>query len=104
LAFKKADRGDSVRQSWTNKARIEVRAKPEIVEEVKQMTLLHTPQNVCAKKALPTYIGKFNHISGIIEFLRPFMADLYGVLHGTNNTRAPANCYRLPDEAVAACH
>ena len=32
------------------------------------------------------------------------MADLYGVLHGTNNTRAPANCYRLLDEAVAACH
>jgi len=63
------------------------------VEEVKQMKVLHTQQNVCAKKALQAYIGELNHISGIIEFLRPFMADLYVVLHGTNNTRAPANCH-----------
>ena len=63
------------------------------MEEVKQMKVLHTQQNVCAKKALQAYIGELNHISGIIEFLRPFMADLYVVLHGTNNTRAPANCH-----------
>ena len=102
LAYKKASRGSSVQwigasltmhDQATYASRLEVRAKPEIVQEVKAMTLEHENQNVCAKKALQTYVGKMNHIAGIVPVIRPFLSDIYGVIHQTADSRAPNNCF-----------
>eukprot|EP00435_Cladocopium_sp_Y103_P030056 s3225_g7.t1 len=102
LAYKKASRGFHVtwigaemqlhHQGLTN-AQITVRAKPEIVEEVKKVTQTHVASNLATRKSLLSYIGKLNHIAGIVEVIRPFMSDLYGVIHCTTGSRAPANCY-----------
>ena len=102
LAFKKAARGTEVtwiggtltmQRQGNKEARLIVRAKQEIVEEVKNKTQEHFQTNVVPKKELLSYVGKLNHIAGIVEFLRPFMTDLYGVIHSTNNTSAPKNCF-----------
>ena len=102
LAYKKASRGSSVQwigatmtmhDQASEKARLVVRAKPEIVQEVKVMTHEHDVQNVCSKKSLQTYVGKLNHIAGIVPVIRPFLSDVYGVIHQTADSHAPSNCY-----------
>ena len=101
LAFKKAKRGFDI--TWigaqitafdqgTTRAGVAVRAKQEIVDEVINTTNQHTTENVVSKKSLQSYVGKLNHIAGIVEMLRPFMADLYGALHKPTATQAPLNC------------
>lgn len=102
LAYKKASRGTAV--TWigaelraenqgTSSAQIQVNAKKEIVDEVLETTKCHSISNMENKKALQTYVGKLNHIAGIVELLRPFLGDLYGVLYQTGATNAPKNCY-----------
>ena len=102
LAYKKASRGASIQwigatltmlNQGEQTSRLEVRAKPEIVEEVRKMTDERMRSNVVPKKSLQTYVGKLNHIAGIVEVLRPFLTDLYGVLHATSNSMAPTNCF-----------
>ena len=102
LAYKKAARGTDLiwigaqltaKHQGKRDACILVQAKPEIVSEVIAMTEEHRKHNLIARKALLTYIGKLNHIAGIVEQLRPFLTDLYGVVHCTEHTRAPTNCY-----------
>ena len=102
LAYRKAARGMQVvwigaeltaqNQNKTT-AQVQVRAKPEIIEEVHQSTITHSTNNLENKKALQSYVGKLNHVAGMVEMIRPFMSDLYGVLHQTTSTRAPHNCY-----------
>lgn len=58
-----------------------------------QATEGHVTNNVETKKAFQSYIGKLNHIAGIVEMLRPFLSDLYGVLHQTVGAKAPPNCF-----------
>lgn len=77
----------------TRKAQLRATAKQEIVDEIKEKTHEHADINVLAKKALLSYVGKLSHLAGIVEFLRPFMSDLYGVIHRTTGARAPNNCY-----------
>lgn len=102
LAYRKASRGHRI--SWigaelpalhqgTRRAQLRATAKQEIVDEIKERTYEHATINVLAKKALPSYVGKLNRLAGIVEFLRPFMADLYGVIHRATDSRAPTNCY-----------
>ena len=101
LAYKKASRGTQV--TWigaqltaleqsTPRSRIEVRAKEEIIKDLSEMTRSHLQENLCSIKNYQTYVGKLNHVAGIVEVLRPFMADLYGVLYNKGNTKAPKNC------------
>ena len=101
LAFRKADRGTSIvwigaeltaKEQGTNKAHITARAKQEIVDEIKRVTIEHSQSNVTAKKALQSYVGKLNHLAGLVEMVRPFLSDLYGVLHSTEGTNAPKGC------------
>ena len=73
-----------------------VRATPEIVKEVKEVkevTNTHLTSNLATKKSLLSYIGTLNHIAGIVEVIRPFMSDLYGVIHRTTGSHAPVNPY-----------
>lgn len=101
LAFKKAVRGTNIvwigaqlemKHQNTKHALLRARAKQDIVDEVATMTNEHLNHNVIKKKALQSYVGKLNHVAGIIEVLRPFMSDLYGVLHKPTVTKAPKNC------------
>eukprot|EP00435_Cladocopium_sp_Y103_P038136 s490_g10.t1 len=101
LAFKKATRGCKitwigaqleVKGQGTKQATITVQAKQDIVDEVVATARQHQVENVAAKKSLQSYVGKLNHIAGIVEMLRPFLADLYGVLHKPTKTKAPPNC------------
>lgn len=102
LAYRKASRGQRI--TWigadlqalhqgTRRAQVRATGKQEIVDEIREKTHEHATINVLAKKALLSYVGKLNHLAGIVEFLRPFMADLYGVIHRTTGARAPNNCY-----------
>ena len=102
LAYKKASRGTRI--VWigaeleascqnTSKANVTARAKQEIVDEIRQSTLLHAETNVLSKKQLQSYVGKLNHLAGLVEVLRPFMSDLYGVLHGTTDSKALRGCF-----------
>ena len=102
LAYKKAQRGKAI--VWigaslemfglgTKEARVRATAKQEIVDEIRAATLQHLRDNVTSRKTLMTYIGKLNHLAGIVEQLRPFMSDLYGVLYNTDSSRAPNNCF-----------
>ena len=102
LAYRKASRGTQVvwigaeltaQNQGRATAQVQVRAKPEIIEEVSRVTLSHVRNNLETKKALQSYVGKLNHVAGMVEMLRPFLADLYGVLHQTGCTNAPPNCY-----------
>ena len=101
LAYRKASRGTQI--GWigakltaleqnTRRARIEVRAKEEIIADVTEMTEQHLRDNLCSIKNYQTYVGKLNHVAGIVEVLRPFMAYVYGVLYNKGNTKAPKNC------------
>lgn len=101
LAFKKAVKGFDI--TWIGahitlvdqggkSAGVIVKAKQDIVDEVISATMQHTKENVATKKSLQSYVGKLNHIAGMVEMLRPFLADLYGVLHKPTATQAPLNC------------
>ena len=101
LAYKKASRGTevvwigaklSIHDQANKEARVEIRAKEEIVQEVRDMTNKHQQTNVVPKKELQVYVGKLNHMAGIIDILRPFLADLYGVIHDSGVSMAPRNC------------
>jgi hypothetical protein len=102
LAYKKAARGTDVvwigaelqlQNQGQHDAHLIASAKPDILAEVKAATDDHSKVNLVNRKALQNYIGKLNHVAGIVEFLRPFLSDLYGVLHCTMNSKAPTNCY-----------
>eukprot|EP00435_Cladocopium_sp_Y103_P025927 s1750_g6.t1 len=101
LAFKKSTRGTKI--TWigaqyevthqhTMKAQVSVKAKQEIIDEIIQTTQRHMKDNVATRKSLQTYTGKLNHVAGIVETLRPFLTDLYGVLHKPTRSRAPPQC------------
>ena len=78
-----------------------VRAKPEIVEEVKEVTNTHLTSNLATKKSLLSYIGTLNHIAGIVEVIRPFMSDLRGY---PQHNRKPCTGQPLLDQAVEPRH
>lgn len=101
LAFKKSVHGTKI--TWigaryeiqnqnTPKAQVVVQAKQEIVDEIIDTSRKHLKENVATKKELQTYTGKLNHVAGIVETLRPFLTDLYGVLHKPTLSNAPRNC------------
>ncbi|CAK9014935.1 unnamed protein product [Durusdinium trenchii] len=101
LAYRKAARGSAV--TWigaelslhdleTKDPKVRVKAKPDIVREVADMTEEHARTNVTSYKSMLTCVGKLNHIAGLVEVVRPFMTDLYGVIHAKGPSRAPPGC------------
>ena len=101
LAFKKSIRGTKI--TWigaqyevthqhTVNAQVSVKAKQEIIDEIIQTTQQHLKDNVATRRSLQTYTGKLNHVAGIVETLRPFLTDLYGVLHKPTRSKAPPQC------------
>ena len=100
LAYRKGAIGKSVgwiganveiKEPGTNKAAVIVKAKPEMMAEIREATSRHETVNLISKKELASYTGKLNHIAGMIEVLRPFLSELYGALHGDDSvSKAPA--------------
>ena len=89
LAYKKAERGHAI--TWigaslkvdnngTWDAQITASAKQEIVDEVRDTALSMLESNVIAFKQVQSFLGKANHIAGIVESWRPFLQDMWGAV------------------------
>lgn len=86
LAYKKAARGNRIvwigaelqaRQQGTPRAHLIATAKQEIVDELRATTEEHARCNMVSKKALLSYVGKLNHVAGIVELIRPLICLIF---------------------------
>eukprot|EP00439_Symbiodinium_sp_Y106_P060007 s2027_g8.t2 len=99
LAFKKASRGINfgwIGFQYTIRAgkdgQVRVTGKPELMQEIRSMTMEHTRINVLGVRDLQKYVGKANYVAGVVDTWRPFITDLWAVIHSSADSRAPPNC------------
>jgi len=92
LSLKKASR--SFDQKWTSamysplpgNSGIKVRIKDELVDDIKDDLAKMANVNVVPKKLLASHVGRLSHIASVVQYLRPFLSELYAALYsGTEN-------------------
>ena len=89
----------TIKTNRTRRISVEVKVKPDTVQDVRSLTEEMLSTNVTAVKKLRTYVGKCTAIASAIYTWSPFLRPLWAALptaasttsepHGT---RAPINC------------
>jgi hypothetical protein len=87
LSLKKASRSKD--QKWTSamfktlpdRSGLEVRIKDEMVQDIKDDLAKMSKSNMIQKKLLASHVGRLSHVASIINYLRPFLAELYAALY-----------------------
>jgi len=97
MSWHKAQRGHSV--TWTSAQldvslkRIIVKIKPELLEALQNDAVEFLKGNVISAKRLRTFVGRAVHVSSLIMFWIPFVAQLWAPLsESARSSDAPAGC------------
>ncbi|CAK0822776.1 unnamed protein product, partial [Prorocentrum cordatum] len=111
LAYRKASRGHSVewigarltvedtpteqRPGAQRRKQVRATAKQEIFDDVAELISSFRQRNVIPIKEALAFVGKANHIAGIVEAWRPFLQDVWGAIASNRSgaaSNAPARC------------